>query len=408
MADENKPKAPGKGAENTLGLIGTIAGLVGNLAFGPDSLGMDFGAPFKLAAQAARDKREQKGLMELLGSHPETAQLMEHGGALIDAGGLANNMDVLDHPDLNDGSQGSVTPPELAQNKAPQSLLTALQNPTTQPAQLDITSPEFLQKAAIYRPDIAEKLVLAQGKSGSELDDLKAILLGQQIANYETPEQKRVARQQERQDNMEFMDKLVQGRQENAANLSKSKITSKEEEALNDIDELKNNYQGLAISLEQGVEPSYMKDTFAKLVPGGERILQSTDPEFSLFRKQAEASLALFQKVISGVAVSEMEARRLRPTQPQAGDDISVLKQSISNNIKKAQELQYIRLSNISKRGGDVSGYIDPESLRKYNLLREAYNTDFEGALKSPKIQALRQSLGIDYSINISKKKEKK
>lgn len=413
MADENKPKVPGKGAENTLGLIGTIAGLVGNLAFGPDSLGMDFGAPFKLAAQAARDKREQKGLMDLLGSHPETANLLEHGDALINAGGIANNMDILDHPDLQGlggGGEDSDIPAGASPPIQPtqSSLLSTLQPQ----APVDYSSPEFIQKAAIYRPDIAEKLLLASGKSNSELDDLKAILLGQQIQNYETPEQKRQARQEERQANMEFMDKLISGRQtqqkENSVRLEKSKITSKESEHLQNLDALKNLYQQIRINLEEGAEPSYFKSLVGS-TETGDKILQTTSPKFSEFKKNIDQMVALYQKSISGVAISEPEARRLRVTQPSAGDDKDFLVKFVENTEKKQNELQFIYWSNIAKRGGDVSGYVDAETLRKYNLLREAMNTDLAGALKSPKVQALRNQLGIDYSIEVkSPKKGKK
>lgn len=414
MADTKKSKGPSKGGENTLGLLGAVAGLAGNLIFGPDSVGIDFGAPFKAGAAMLRDKREQDSLIELLKSNPHTAPIAEMGPALTQAGGIVNNPDLINHPEVqNYIGQFGGTGPQTASgvlpgesNGNPQSgILSALGQPQASPT--DYTSDAFLERAAQLRPDLAEKILTA--KATREPQDqtkelLQTILLGKQIQSFETPEQKRQAQLEDRITQMDITDKRIQGRQEQNQvrqnNLEKSKVTPKETEGFQQIDEVRNNYRNMLIDVEAGVKPSYTKDIAAKLLPGGERALQAFDPKFSAFRKNVEQANALFQKTISGVAISEPEARRLRPTQPQAGDDPAVFKLVAENNVKKANELYFIKAMSIANRGGDTSQFVDPQQLQLYNAVRKAMNADLNGAMKSEKIQAARRQLGIDYGLD--------
>lgn len=414
MADTKKSKGPSKGGENTLGLLGAVAGLAGNLIFGPDSVGIDFGAPFKAGAAMLRDKREQDSLIELLKSNPHTAPIAEMGPALTQAGGIVNNPDLINHPEVqNYIGQFGGTGPQTASgvlpgesNGNPQAgIASALRQPQASP--MDYTSDAFLQRAAELRPDIAEK-ILAQRATQAPQDNtkelLQTILLGKQIESFETPEQKRQAQLEDRITQMDITDKLIQGRQEQNQvrqnNLEKSKVTPKETEGFQQVDEVRNNYRNMLIDLESGVKPSYAKDIAAKLLPGGERAIQAFDPKFSAFRKNVEQANALFQKAISGVAISEPEARRLRPTQPQAGDDPAVFKLVAENNVKKANELYFIKAMSIANRGGDTSQFVDPQQLQLYNAVRKAMNADLNGAMKSEKIQAARRQLGIDYGLD--------
>lgn len=415
MAENSKPRGPSKGGENTLGLLGAVAGLAGNLIFGPDSVGIDFGAPFKAGAAMLRDKREQDSLIELLKSNPHTAPIAEVGPSLIQAGGIVNNPDALNHPEVQNyiGQFGGTVPPASSgvlpgeANGNPQpSILSALSGPQAA-SPTDYTSDAFLQRAAELRPDIAEKL-LAQRATQAPRDNtkelLQTILLGKQIESFETPEQKRQAQLEDRLTQMDITDKLIQGRQEQNQirqnNLEKSKVTPKETEGFQQIDEVRNNYRNMLIDFESGVKPSYTKDIAAKLLPGGERALQAFDPKFAAFRKNVEQANALFQKTISGVAISEPEARRLRPTQPQAGDDPAVFKTVAENNVKKANELYFIKAMSIANRGGDTSQFVDTQQLQLYNAVRKAMNADLNGAMKSEKIQAARRQLGIDYGLD--------
>ena len=415
MADTKKNKAPSKGGENTLGLLGAVAGLAGNLIFGPDSVGIDFGAPFKAGAAMLRDKREQQSLIELLKSNPHTAPIADIGPALTSAGGLVNNPDILDHPEVQNfvgqfsGSPGptpqstGVLPGESS--GVPQANLLSALNTPAPTTQKDYTSDEFLERAASLRPDIAEKILTARATQAPgrdrSLDDILKVL---QIQSFETPEQKRQAQLNDRLTQLEATDKLIQGRQEQNQirqnNLEKSKVTPKETEGFQQIDEVRNNYRNMLIDFESGVKPSYTKDIAATLLPGGEQALQALDPKFAAFRKNVEQANALFQKTISGVAISEPEARRLRPTQPQAGDDPAVFKLVAENNVKKANELYFIKAMSIANRGGDTSQFVDTQQLQLYNAVRKAMNADLNGAMKSEKIQAARRQLGIDYGLD--------
>lgn len=415
MSGDLKPK--GKGGENLLALIGTLASVGGKLAFGPEFDG-DLGAPFKAGAQMLRDNREQDNLLQLLKTTPHTAPLADHIPAIIDAGGIVNNHDLLDHPEVQQtlspssvpqvasgimpGEQGGLPQQPILQVPGiPQDngLLTAIQS---KQAPVDYTSPEFLSKAAALRPDIAEKIVLAQASKDPQSDLLKNILLGQKISNFETPEEKRQARMDDRQTQMMMMDKLLSSRQE--ANqvrgqvLQKAKITSKEEESLNTIDELRNNYRNILVDFKAGIKPSATKSVISNLLPGGDRLMQEFDPKFALLKKNTDLTQALFQKSISGVTIPEQEAKRLRPTQPQASDNPEVFRVALENNIKKANELYFIKALNIAQRGGeDIYNFVDPQTLQKYKAVRAAMNHDLSAALKNPTVMKLRQELGIDY-----------
>lgn len=411
MADSSEPKAPSKGGENTLALIGSLAGIAGKLVFGPD-FDADLGAPFKAGANMIKQNREEQSLLDLLRSTPHTAALADHIPALIQAGGIAKNPDILSHPETAQffGGQpvGDMLNIPMPNTPAPTmgqgGLLSAIQSPATTQDTIDPTSDAFLRKAAALRPDIAEKLLLHKAtKEPNQLKDiLQTLLLGKQIEGFESPAQKRASESEQRAFDRSETDRLISSRQEqnqNRANaLQKSKITAKEEEGFNDVDTLRTQYQNMLVDLESGIKPDVGKEAIATLIPGGERIMQSADPQFATFRKNVQQSLVQYQKAISGVAISEPEAKRLRPTQPQAGDDPAVFKATAENNLKKANELYLIKAKNTSKRGGDVSQYIDPEVLTKYQAVNEAMNYNLKEALKNPVVQALRKELGIDYS----------
>ncbi len=400
MADTQKPKTPGKGGENTLNLIGTLAGIAGKLFF-PES-NIDLSAPFLAGSQMLRQSREENNLLELLRGNPHTAPVAEYGEALANAGGVSANQDLLDHPEIQsafgDGSDGTgITTPT-------RTILPGEQGGVPTASPVDFSSSDFLANMARLRPDLAEKVLTA--KAAKEPQDttkelLQTILLGKQIEGFETPEQKREALMDERRYNtaerIALQGQQTRENQANALELSKSKITPKEAEGFGIIDELRNGYRNILIDLEQGFKPSIVKEAVATLVPGGERIMQTVDSRWSTVRKNIGINNALFQKSISGAVISEPEAKRLRPTQPQAGDSPEVFKSILMNNSKKANELALIKAMNVANRGGDVSEYVDPESLKLYKAVRAAMNHNLSEALANPRVMAIRQQLGIDY-----------
>lgn len=395
MAEINKPKTPGKGGENTLNLIGTLAGIAGKLFF-PDS-GIDLSAPFFAGSQMMRQSREEKNLLELLQGNPHTAPVAEYGQALAGAGGLPNNMDLLDHPEVQQAFGGGDTAGILPGEQG--GVPTA---PVTPP--VDFTSNEFLANMARLRPDLAEKVLSAKAvkdPADQTKELLQTILLGKQITNLETPEQKRQAALEDKmfqtRERIAMQGAQTQENQSNALALRKSQITPKEAESIGDIDTLRNSYRNTLLDVEQGFSPSVGKEAIASLLPGGERLMQTVDPKWTNARKNIQQSLALFQKSISGVAISEAEAKRLRPTMPGAGDDPTVFKNTLENNAKKATELSLVKLMNIANRGGDVSQYTDEDSLRLYKAVRAAMQHNLGEALSNPRVMQIRQQLGIDY-----------
>ncbi len=436
MADDSgQPKGPSKAGETTLALIGSLAGIAGKLAFGPD-FDADLGAPFKAGADMLAQRRQEKGLLQLLNSTPHTAPLAQAVPALIGAGGIANNSDLLSHPEVQSmfpsGSGQAPSQPQqdltqvpmeqlmqmnIIPASAPQQSQGPIQSPVPspsgqllntlqpqQPERIDFQSPEFLRKAAIYRPDIAQALLMEQAKRSPDDElhkKLQDILLGKQINNFQTKEETRAAALQDKKDLADYNRDLINAGQTNqkeiAQKLQKEKITPKEEEGFNNVDELRRNYQSILQDLDSGINPSFTKNAIATLLPYGDNIMQIADPKFSLMKKNVDLSNALHQKSISGAVISEPEAKRLRPTQPQAGDSPAIFKTLTENNLKKANELYLIKGLNAANRGGKVDEYIPMDKLLKYKAIRAAMNADLAGALKSPQITAARKELGIDY-----------
>lgn len=410
MAEKDPNKPVGRGGENTLALLGTLLDVGGKVLLGPDAGNIDLGSPFKLGAAQLANRRQEQNLLKLLKSTPETAPIAEEAEALANNGGLLNVLSgsggqpqVPQSPvasGILPGEQGGMPTNLPGSPQQPTDVLSALRSPQPQPTEeVNINSDEFLRRAAQLRPDLAEALIINRSRAGMMQDPTIQALRALRIANFETPDERRLkdlkANQIKQQQNAAVREQ--QNISKEARN--RAKITTTEAKDLAEIEDIGRNYRQLQILRAQGAEPSFTKNVLTDFVPGAERILQSTDPQFALLKKQATETQALFIKFLSGVAVSEPEFRRISPTQPRAGDDPELFDQLTQNNIKKTQEAKLIKLDSIANRGGDISQYIDPQDMRDYQLIRRAMQIDLPRALSNPKVQAIRQKLGIDYSL---------
>lgn len=441
MADSGQPKAPSKAGENTLGLLGAVAGLAGNLIFGPDSIGMDFGAPFKAGAAMLRDKREQQSLIELLKSNPHTAPIADMGPSLIQAGGLVNNPDAVNHPEVQKyisqftGASGVATPPASSAGVLPgeangqpaPNLLSALQSSAASPATVstspDYTSDAFLQKAAALRPDIAEKIITARATkepTNQAKELLQTILLGKQISGYETPEERRAAQLADRQTMMEQTDKLIQSRQETnqirQIELQKQQKremwTPKEDENYNTLNNSIDMGRALLGKIQSGASPSLFTAALGS-TDIGQGMLERLSPDSAATLQQIQTLRDLTGKVMgdvkaqSGAQYSAKELQWMQSALPSKWDTPQQLQYSLASDLLKKQWLNYNTIASKVEKAGNLNPAqergISPEQLRAFIALKKQLGSktapNAQSIFENKKNLPYLQALGMDYLI---------
>ena len=206
MADNTKPKAGGKAGEKTLGILGAVLNMAGPILGIP---GLNLGAPFDVAAQGMAQKREQNNLIQLLSTTPETAPLVQGGQMLADSGGLVNQPDVQNA--LGVGQQAAPPP-------------------------VDYTSPEFISRASVLAPGLAQALTLKKAGQADQnpIDDILKML---KLQHFQTPAMLREARLEDRTSMLEATSKMIEGRTEKTARIKQQikaeTFTPKETEKYN-------------------------------------------------------------------------------------------------------------------------------------------------------------------------------
>lgn len=423
MADSGTPKAPGRAGENTLNLIGAIAGLAGNLLLGPEGTGIDFGAPFKAGAQMMRDKREQQSLLELLSSNPHTAPLVQHGSTIATAGGLLNNPDSINHPDVQNylSSQGLMPPPAAPQTN----LMTALQpsGAPTVDTPPDYTSQDFLMRAAALRPDIAQKIIVEKATrepANALKEQLQTILLGKQIAGFETPEERRAAQLADRQTLMEQTDRLIQDRQEKnqvrQSELGKQEKretwTPKEDESYNNLNNSIDMGRALLGKISSGASPSLLTAAMGG-TDVGQGILQRLTPDVAETMQQIQTLRELTGKVMSdvkaqsGAQYSAKELQWMQSSLPSKWDTPEQLKYSLASDVIKKQWVAMNAIAAKVEKAGNLNPAmergISPEQLRAFSALKkqlkENSKTSAQSIFENKQNLPYLQALGMDYLI---------
>lgn len=407
---------------NLLEVLGHTATILGPVIFGHD-YPVDFGAPLKAAAARKRQQKEEQALSELLMGEPETAPLVQEGENIAANGGLlamlngapaqqtptaSQSQFDLGVPSLVAGETGGM--PNTATDAIPVggSLMNAMQNmqtssPAPTPRQpIDINSTDFIGALAdAGLGELAQKMLLTQAqKTPKVVDPLDQMLKKLKIENFETPEDKHNRDKELTELRAKYQADLAEAKDR----LQRAKFTSTEVQKLNEIDDTFNRYLKLDTMVSSGeFQPSLIKNVVADLVPGGSRILQAVDPQFAQLKSAATDAQAQYVKMISGVAVSEPEFKRLLPTQPQAGDDPDYFVQLAKQNQKKFTEMRLMTLDNLERQGRDVSNYINAQDLENYRLVRELLKKNPKQA-DDPYVKALRDSLGINYNIDMNTK----
>jgi hypothetical protein len=416
MAEQTKePKGKSKAAETTMGLLGSVLGLAGNLVLGPDSIGLDIGAPFKMGAAMMREKREQSNLLELLRSSPATAPIAEYAPAIIDAGGIANNSDLLEHPEVQGAlsslgmggsssssapvgnsvlpgeSGGMMTQPQMSPPPA-----TPAAVPQMRTAQ-NFSSPEFLARAAALRPDLAEKILVSQATASTDPTSalLKNILLGKQIENYESPEDKARARADERRMQLEYTDKLIRGRTEDARAEQKSYLSQADKDKADALDGL---YSGLS-TLPDEIPALTQLSAAAIQLPGGigKAIVSKSNPEISMLDKQLKDLIKTKAFADGGKNLTGLEKELTFGTAPDLLEAPEFYPQIKKNYLSRIQLLRLSQGLSLASNGQTkIYETIPQETIESYKIWKEAVQKGGRKAIADPTVQALMQELGID------------
>ncbi len=429
MAEPKKKKeGGGKGGENTLNLIGTILGMVGGREGG-----IDLGAPFRAGAAMMKEKREQNNLLELLGSNPHTAPIAAVAPALYDAGGIANNLDLLEHPEVQGAlgggeaqasaaPQGEPIPPPAGALPTASPLLNTLKAQQTPAAPLDFTSDAFLQRAAQLRPDLAEAILTKRATAGQG-DQLDAVLKALKIKDYESPEQKRKAKLEERQTMLEATDKLIGDRQEQnqirtkeiAAQSKREEWTPKEDENFNTVNQSIDEGRMLFQRAAEGLTPDFMTAMISKN-PIGQLALQRLAPDQAAMVEQLQTFRDLTKKVMtdvkaqSGAAYSAKELEWMQSALPQAGDTPEQFKNSIASDLLKKQWLNLNTIATKVQKAGNTNPAktrgIGVDQLKAFSILKKQLATlpakgkgSAETVFKNPANAPYLKTLGMDYFI---------
>lgn len=426
-APASKPKkSGGKGVENALSLLGTLAGLAGKLTFGPDFDG-DLGSPFKAGADMLKSKREEKQLMELMGSNPHTAPLLEHGAALVDAGGLVNNQDLLEHPDvqnmfagkpdlLNSVSKmgrpsldagGQLQAPQLNQLSPANLQVPATQAPTPSNAaanlgipnaltgeapklgDIDVNDPQtFAKLTSIFGPEFAQKALLSKIQQKSNPLDQITQVLGlqtavQKLQNNETPAEKRAAdkavRKEMAAENRAEINRTQEIAREESKRLKREELLPEERDQLKAFDELENIQNQIAVATPKDFVPS--QDLGLLATEGGligDIVAQKIDPVTAQLAKLNKTRTAVQNRAISGLSSSDQERAFTTRQLPQLSDDPKFYKMIQANDRVALKENKLRALQRIYERGGDISNAVDPKIVELYKAIRPKLYADPE------------------------------
>lgn len=374
---ENKDKSnkPGsKAGENVLGLLGTLGGLAGQIFFGPDFQG-DLGAPFKMGAAEMASSRMEGDLLKYLNSTKATQPIAQMAPALMQAGGLVNNIDLIDHPEVAQAfglqSGSPITTPDGSQ---PASDNSALQ------ARILGDHPELLKSMGGADP-------VAQAKEMLQLQ-----LLGKQVENFESPEERRQARQDERHSNMEMMDALIRGRQTDQTKLTKSYLSTAQTDKLSGIDTAYNLIRSLP---DQAPAASTISNMAGNVPIVGKYAISALNPEFAQYDKQAKEAQAKLAFSSGGKNLTGIEKELTFGTQPSFAEHPEFYPQIKKNFESRINLVNLSELSAMAKAGKDVSEYIEPQQLEDYKVWQQILKKQGNKAFDDPDVLQLMDSLGI-------------
>lgn len=422
MADINKPG--GKVTETLLGVLGTIGSVMGPLMTGQN---IDLGLPFKLGSTYLAENRREKNLQNVLkkafDSNPYTEGMAEDAMALTQAGGLPGLLQQLSQPPSI--GQSPVQPPQAMPGmslgvegippQAPQDALGSTISPQVIPNQpqqepMDVSSPEFLQLLAEYRPDIAEQALLsrASAKPQNELNDILKILA---VQSYETPQMKRLADIEQ----TKVKSDIIESRQGRTAELNKElekqagreKWTASETKLLQDSDVAINNSRFLIDRMNSGINHNVLTALAGKS-PVSARIAMALDPalqdELQLYRDTLKNVMSAV-KTQSGVQYGFRELQWIKSSQPSEWDTPEMFRNGVSMALNTQLWNKYGVIIRKAERAENAEVALregmTPEQIKAWKILDKQLSSRATSAkseatiFSDPNNAALLQTLGM-------------
>ena len=424
MADESNRKPGGKAAENTLALIGSIAGVAGNLLLGPDSAGMDFGAPFKAGAAMLQGQRQENDLKKYLMTTPQTAPLADHIPAIIQAGGLIKNPDVLAHPETQQylsqfGGPAPAQAPGPIQAPASQGGVPAPAAPTapvsTGPIAPPIPSPTGNLLSALGRttggvspelqarilqdhPDIL-KAMASKDPTAQMKEMLQTVLLGKHISDFETHDQKTEDQLKEKFSVLHEADRLTEARAK-AARLDKaSQMAPTERQALESLDNSIVHMQALPDSLSAG---DVMAANVGSKHPSLASFIPGNGPNAARIQEGLQAAKIQFASALKGARINDRTIQAMTASFPDPTKNPELWPQMKQQVLARMNLAKLVQLSHLASAGkteegmSDGTPVMDPNQKADFDVWFKTFEKYGQGALKSPQFQNLTKQFGLD------------
>jgi len=389
-----------KNLENVLNILGSGLNLGGKLLFGLDG-DTNLGEPLQMLGGHLAKKRQDKSLMDILNGVgteiPEAAPLIQGAMSLAQNGGILGRGSgaMGETPSGEPVTQAIGQQPPQPSGAAPtaqESIASMMSGPIT--ANSDFSSPDFIRRLATGgREDLAEYALKQKLQGNSAMEDLRTMMLGQQLTTMETPQQKTARDIAASNEKAQFADELAGNRQ----SAQKAEMASHLKPG--EIDDL--GKQESVLGLLQTISDIVPKNAQAlalldKVPVIGPAVISKVDPGFAAAKKQLLDIKGQIATSRGGKALTQLEASLTLGTMPEYLEDPKFFPVLKRNVIARTQFANYASMDSLQKGGRDVSSYISPEKLARFRDFRGALQKHGQKIFEVPEVQAAMAELGLD------------
>jgi len=351
MADDKESKGKSKTGENLLTMLGSIGSIAGPVLFGPDFKG-DLGEPFRLGGAMMQQNRMEKSLIDVLQSNPHTQDIPDMVQGAIGAGGVTNMI-----------GQGDEQLPTPAVNEP-----------------VDLQSDEFLQALSQARPDLAEKVLVSRAGSTPTaenplLDMINMQLKQNQLASFQTPEEKAAAKIQHAKEVNKLFTERGRITREEAARLKREKWTVGEQKALTSSREATTNISFMIDQINSGIHP-----TLLSKVMSGSPVSARLGRIANLYSKEQLGQMRDLKKMImkvvktqSGVQYGFRELQWIKSALPSGWDHADMLKRGLGMLNNTTLWNKYDRIMYKADKSGNgqvaIREGMTPIQMKAYRIM---------------------------------------
>ena len=350
MDDINKPVKASGAADKTLNILGSVAGIVGNLLLGPDS-NVDFSEPFRLGAAYIKQDKENKALLDVLRGNPHTAPIVEVGQQIGQAGGLPAILSGQPQP-----------------NQSTQPLVDSIRKPY-----IDIHSPDFpSQLAERGLGDLAQKVLFAQAqqKPETEMDSLLKTLQIKKALNEPSWEEKNNQQFKQTLALLGIRDQNTKAGQLLKASANKqlqdekavTNLVAKSQKDIDDYDLMLGSTNKLIAKVSsENAWPSKTTALIGKLGPIGQGIAQTIAPDSAALIEQLNTEKLLRKNIIqaivkaTGKAGTDSERNFIIGSEPGSFDTKEGALRFLTENKNSQLYGRYAIVYNKAMAGADAT-----------------------------------------------------